>query len=164
MKVIGKPKPKVKWLRDGEEIFASEEYQIENFEDGTSVLVINNVYPDDVGTISFEAYNPLGIAVTTALFSVEGIYYNKDYIVPILFSLLFTGYSFRFINFNYNYNDLFTAFSAKNFFNLLLPKILVYKFPYLINITQIFYTDYMLRTILEHYFLEIFYTNLKLIF
>lgn len=73
VKVIGKPKPKVKWLRDDEEIFASEEYQIENFEDGTSVLVINNIYPDDVGTISFEAYNPLGVAVTTALFAVEGI-------------------------------------------------------------------------------------------
>lgn len=73
MKVTGKPQPKVKWLRDGEEIHASEEYQIENFEDGTSVLVINHVYPDDYGTISFEAYNPLGIAVTTAKFAVEGI-------------------------------------------------------------------------------------------
>lgn len=72
VKVIGKPKPKVKWLRDDEQIFASEEYQIENFEDGTSVLVINHVYPDDLGTISFEAYNPLGVAVTTALFAVEG--------------------------------------------------------------------------------------------
>ncbi|KAI8118244.1 Titin [Lucilia cuprina] len=82
VKVIGKPKPKVKWLRDGEEIFASEEYQIENFEDGTSVLVINNVYPDDVGTISFEAHNPLGVAVTTALFSVEGIVGTKDYRKP----------------------------------------------------------------------------------
>lgn len=72
VKVIGKPKPKVKWLRDDEEIFASEEYQIENFEDGTSVLIINHVYPDDVGVISFEAHNPLGVAVTTALFAVEG--------------------------------------------------------------------------------------------
>ncbi|KMY97015.1 uncharacterized protein Dsimw501_GD13415, isoform H [Drosophila simulans] len=71
VKVVGKPKPKVKWLRDDEQIFASEEYQIENFEDGTSVLVINHVYPDDLGTISFEAYNPLGVAVTTALFAVE---------------------------------------------------------------------------------------------
>ncbi|XP_037947809.1 titin-like [Teleopsis dalmanni] len=82
VKVIGKPKPKVKWLRDDEEIFASEEYQIENFDDGTSVLVINHVYPDDVGTISFEAYNPLGVAVTTALFAVEGIVGSKDYRKP----------------------------------------------------------------------------------
>ncbi|EDW33137.1 GL24635 [Drosophila persimilis] len=82
VKVIGRPKPKVKWLRDDEQIFASEEYQIENFDDGTSVLVINNVYPDDWGTISFEAYNPLGVAVTTALFSVEGIVGSKDYRKP----------------------------------------------------------------------------------
>lgn len=78
VKVIGKPKPKVKWLRDDEQIFASEEYQIENFEDGTSVLVINHVYPDDLGTISFEAYNPLGVAVTTALFAVEGTVMVND--------------------------------------------------------------------------------------
>lgn len=70
--MTGKPTPKVKWLRDGEEIRASEEYQIENFEDGTSILVVNHVYPDDVGTISFEAHNPLGVAVTTAEFAVEG--------------------------------------------------------------------------------------------
>ncbi|KAH8272397.1 hypothetical protein KR018_008161, partial [Drosophila ironensis] len=82
VKVIGKPKPKVKWLRDDEQIFASEEYQIENFDDGTSVLVINHVYPDDLGTISFEAYNPLGVAVTTALFAVEGIVGSKDYRKP----------------------------------------------------------------------------------
>ncbi|EDW50159.1 GM14145 [Drosophila sechellia] len=82
VKVVGKPKPKVKWLRDDEQIFASEEYQIENFEDGTSVLVINHVYPDDLGTISFEAYNPLGVAVTTALFAVEGIVGSKDYRKP----------------------------------------------------------------------------------
>lgn len=60
-------------MKDGEVLQASEEYQIENFEDGTSVLVINNVYPDDTGTISFEAYNPLGVAVTTTELSVEGI-------------------------------------------------------------------------------------------
>lgn len=87
VKVIGKPKPKVKWLRDDEQIFASEEYQIENFEDGTSVLVINHVYPDDVGTISFEAYNPLGVAVTTALFAVEGtVMVNDVFIIRFIIS------------------------------------------------------------------------------
>lgn len=66
-------------MRDGEEIHASEEYQIENFEDGTSILVINHVYPDDYGTISFEAHNPLGVAVTTAEFAVEGIFIIKKF-------------------------------------------------------------------------------------
>lgn len=77
VKVTGVPKPTVKWLRDDEEIFASEEYQIENFEDGTSMLIINHVYPDDVGTITFEAHNSLGVAMTTTLFSVEGIFVKR---------------------------------------------------------------------------------------
>lgn len=72
VKVAGNPKPKVKWLKQGEEIFPSEEYQIENFDDGTSILVINNVYPDDAGEITFEAFNELGVITTTTWLSVEG--------------------------------------------------------------------------------------------
>lgn len=74
VKVAGKPKPKVKWYKEKELIQPSEEYQIEEFDDGTSVLVINNVYPDDQGEITFEAHNPLGVAVTTTELSVEGIF------------------------------------------------------------------------------------------
>lgn len=73
VKVEGQPKPEVKWFKKGEELFPSEEYQIENFEDGTSILFINNVYEDDTGEITFEAHNALGVAVTTTELSVEGI-------------------------------------------------------------------------------------------
>lgn len=58
-------------MKEGEEIFPSEEYQIENFEDGTSVLIINDLYPDDTGKITFEAFNPLGVAITTTELIVE---------------------------------------------------------------------------------------------
>lgn len=34
------------------------------------------MYPDDVGEITFEAHNHLGIAVTTTQLSVEGIIYS----------------------------------------------------------------------------------------
>lgn len=74
VKVTGK-KVQRKWFKDKELIQPSEEYQIEEFEDGTSVLVINNVYPDDEGEITFEAHNPLGVAVTTTELSVEGTFY-----------------------------------------------------------------------------------------
>lgn len=73
VKVEGQPKPDVKWFKQGEELFPSEEYQIENLEDGTSILFINNVYEDDTGEITFEAHNALGVAVTTTELSVEGI-------------------------------------------------------------------------------------------
>lgn len=72
VKVIGQPKPQIKWLKAGTEIIPSEDFQIFNFDDGTSVLVINDVYPDDSGEITFEAYNSLGVAVTTTELRVEG--------------------------------------------------------------------------------------------
>lgn len=75
VKVVGQPKPTIKWLKAGEEIIPSEDFQIFNFEDGTSVLVINDVYPDDAGEITFEAYNALGVAVTTTELRVEGRFY-----------------------------------------------------------------------------------------
>lgn len=58
-------------MKQGEEIIASEEYQIENFEDGTSILVINDVYPDDAGVFTFEATNPLGVAVARTELVIE---------------------------------------------------------------------------------------------
>lgn len=73
VKVKGKPKPEVKWFKQGEQLFPSEEYQMESFEDGTSVLIINNVYEDDTGEITFEAHNALGVAVTSTELTVEGI-------------------------------------------------------------------------------------------
>jgi titin len=72
VKVVGYPKPETRWLKQGEEIIPSDEYQIENLEDGTSILVINDVYPDDTGEIVFEAYNSVGVAQTITEFMVEG--------------------------------------------------------------------------------------------
>lgn len=72
VKVIGHPKPKIRWLKHGEEIIPSDEFQIENLEDGTSILIINDVYPDDTGEIKFEAYNSVGVAETITQFVVEG--------------------------------------------------------------------------------------------
>lgn len=72
VKVKGKPKPKVKWYKQATEIMSSQEFQIEEFEDGTSVLTIAETYPDDTGEIVFEAHNPLGVSTTMTYLSVEG--------------------------------------------------------------------------------------------
>lgn len=65
------PKPQIRWLKQGMEIKQSHEYQIEELEDGTSILIIPEVYQDDTGVIVFEAYNPLGVTSTIAALSVE---------------------------------------------------------------------------------------------
>lgn len=83
VKVVGHPKPEVKWLKQGEEILQSDEFQIENLEDGTSILVINDVYPDDAGEIKFEASNSVGTVETVSEFIVEGNVKN------LIFSLKF---------------------------------------------------------------------------
>ncbi|KAG7188130.1 hypothetical protein KM043_013353 [Ampulex compressa] len=82
VKVKGKPKPEGKWYKQGVEIVPSQEFQIEEFDDGTSVLTITEAYPDDTGEIVFEAYNPLGVSTTTTYFSVEGILGTKEYRKP----------------------------------------------------------------------------------
>lgn len=71
VQAFGKPKPEGKWLKHGEEIIPSNEFAIENLNDGTSILTINEVYPDDSGEIVFEAHNPLGVAVTSTELVVE---------------------------------------------------------------------------------------------
>lgn len=102
VKVIGQPKPDIKWLKQGEEIVASEEYQIENFEDGTSILVINDVYPDDAGIFTFEATNPLGVAVArTELVIGEGInliliLYTIKIIYGLIVKFFYSGVSINF--------------------------------------------------------------------
>lgn len=89
----GKPKPKGKWYKQGVEIIPSQEFQIEEFEDGTSVLTIAETFPDDTGEIVFEAYNPLGVSTTMTYLSVQGnIFFNlfKDFILIRLSQILFS--------------------------------------------------------------------------
>lgn len=89
--------PKGKWLKQGEEITPSHEFMIENFEDGTSVLTISEVYPDDTGEIVYEAHNPLGVAVTSAELVVESVEGTGTKLITATIILL----SFSFFPFNH---------------------------------------------------------------
>lgn len=77
VKVVGYPKPETRWFKQGEEIVPSDEFQIEDTDDGTSILIINEIYPDDTGEIKFEAFNALGTTKTVTQFEVEGDYRSK---------------------------------------------------------------------------------------
>lgn len=72
MKVEGSPRPKVRWLKQGVELQPCPEFQVESFEEGTSVLTIMEVFPDDQGEITCEAYNELGVASTTMVVCLQG--------------------------------------------------------------------------------------------
>lgn len=95
VKVVGHPKPEGKWLKQGEEIVPSDEFQIENLEDGTSILVINDVYPDDTGIIKFEAVNTIGRAESTTEFVVEGNFQRIPNSPFLLLATLMIFFSFE---------------------------------------------------------------------
>ena len=94
VKVKGKPKPQGKWFKQGIEIVPSQEFQIEELEDGTSVLTIAETYPDDTGEIVFEAHNPLGVSTTTTYLSVEGTTFLKQNkpIISLKLSIVFVPF------------------------------------------------------------------------
>ena len=50
----------------------NKDFQVENFEDGTSVLTITEVFPDDMGEISCVAQNELGVDQTVTELQVHG--------------------------------------------------------------------------------------------
>lgn len=88
VKATGQPMPEIKWYKESEEIVPSEEYQIETFDDGTSFLIINEVYPDDSGEITCEASNSIGRATTKTIMHItEGYFYFICYITFFLFIL-----------------------------------------------------------------------------
>lgn len=96
VKAVGKPKPVGKWLKHGEEIIPSKEFVIENFDDGTSVLTISEVYPDDTGEIVYEAQNPLGVAVSTTVLVVESVEGKKIFSKSVANFKLLLQLSLRF--------------------------------------------------------------------
>lgn len=73
VQATGKPQPTPKWLMANEEIIPSDEFIIENYTDGTSVLTITNIQSNTIDKITFEAISPVGVAKTTAKIQVEGI-------------------------------------------------------------------------------------------
>lgn len=75
VQVFGKPKPKTKWLHEGKPIKPSEIYDIQNFSDGTSVLFIHNAKPENIGKITFEAHNSVGVAESSTELITEGTLY-----------------------------------------------------------------------------------------
>ncbi|XP_067145351.1 LOW QUALITY PROTEIN: obscurin-like [Centruroides vittatus] len=65
-KVSGEPKPKITWLKNGEEVSLGDHVTAKQEPDGTVALVFDCVSPDDVGTFSIMAVNDSGDAMSTA--------------------------------------------------------------------------------------------------
>lgn len=71
-KVIGYPRPSVRWYKDGENITTHRRYKFDNTPDGCFVLIIEKVAPTDQGVYECRAENSEGTAETSALLHVRG--------------------------------------------------------------------------------------------
>ncbi|XP_046701046.1 myosin light chain kinase, smooth muscle isoform X1 [Silurus meridionalis] len=70
VEVTGHPAPEVLWLQNGKEIQESEDFHFESKGNQYSLL-IQEVFPEDTGTYTCEAWNEAGEARTEALLTVQ---------------------------------------------------------------------------------------------
>nr|BAC31966.1 unnamed protein product [Mus musculus] len=70
VQVSGNPPPEVIWLHDGNEIQESEDFHFEQ-KGGWHSLCIQEVFPEDTGTYTCEAWNSAGEVRTRAVLTVQ---------------------------------------------------------------------------------------------
>ncbi|KAH9498297.1 hypothetical protein Btru_006474 [Bulinus truncatus] len=77
--IEGNPRPQISWIRDGVEIFDSQDFQISMIGSHCK-LQISEIYPEDEGKYSCKAVNNLGEAISTCYVTVEelGGYVSAD--------------------------------------------------------------------------------------
>ena len=71
-KVTGSPRPEIKWFREDEEIESSPYMRIQSSPDGSSSLIIQEVFADDTGRFTVKASNPAGEVQSSAHLVVQG--------------------------------------------------------------------------------------------
>ncbi|XP_046807759.1 uncharacterized protein LOC111679299 isoform X8 [Lucilia cuprina] len=67
------PQPQIMWTKNGYDLESSNKHILE-YRNGVCRLTIPQAYPDDAGTYSCSATNPLGTATTTGSLEVTGKY------------------------------------------------------------------------------------------
>ncbi|KRY70707.1 Muscle M-line assembly protein unc-89 [Trichinella pseudospiralis] len=70
-KVVGEPKPVVRWFKDGNEILESEHFKISSCSDGTQMLIVKSVKLEDCAVYSCEAVNVCGKSSTKTTLEVQ---------------------------------------------------------------------------------------------
>ncbi|XP_074484261.1 myosin light chain kinase, smooth muscle-like [Sebastes fasciatus] len=70
VELSGDPPPEVVWLHDGQEVTESEDFHLLR-EQNRWTLLIQEVFPEDTGTYSCQAWNRYGEAQTRARLTVE---------------------------------------------------------------------------------------------
>ena len=83
-KVVGSPRPEVRWFLEGREIQSMPHKRITTRPDGTCTLEIQQVFADDSGRISITAMNPAGQVTCSSQLLVEGILMTRMMMLVIM--------------------------------------------------------------------------------
>uniref|UniRef100_A0A0B7BSV9 Uncharacterized protein n=1 Tax=Arion vulgaris TaxID=1028688 RepID=A0A0B7BSV9_9EUPU len=75
-KVIGKPTPKVSWLKNGQTLPEDNHHHM-TFKDGEATLQISELVTEDSGTYTCQAVNDLGETDTSATLNVEEVRHRR---------------------------------------------------------------------------------------
>ncbi|KAJ1353882.1 hypothetical protein KIN20_010652 [Parelaphostrongylus tenuis] len=70
-KVSGKPKPSIKWYKNGEDVKPSDHFVVESLDDGTQRLTVKNVTMDDMDEYRCSASNEYGDVWSDVTLSVK---------------------------------------------------------------------------------------------
>lgn len=85
---VGHPRPEITWFLDGEEIHISPTYVIDNREDGTNILTIEETFAEDEGEYTCVAENELGRASTSADLYIRGKSCDLTYHIGFTFIIM----------------------------------------------------------------------------
>lgn len=66
------PRAIVRWFHNGRELLPSKEFGLDHYEDGTSILTMSEVFPDDGGELMCEAQNDKGVTTCVVQLNVVG--------------------------------------------------------------------------------------------
>ncbi|KAH9498301.1 hypothetical protein Btru_006486 [Bulinus truncatus] len=75
-KVIGKPTPRITWLKNGEEVPEDDRHRT-TFKEGEATLQISNLSTEDAASYTCEAVNDLGVAESSATLTVEEVRHRR---------------------------------------------------------------------------------------
>lgn len=83
------------WYLNGKEIQPSKDFGIDHLEDGTSILTLSEVFPDDAGELMCEAHNDKGVVTSITHLNVIGQFCRFFFNFILLYIFIQINFDFK---------------------------------------------------------------------
>ena len=97
MKIESFPKAVVTWYLNGKELIPSKEFGVDHLEDGTSILTMAEIFPDDSGELMCEAQNDKGISTSITQIDITGQSSRSLAFHRVSFTFLTSHHAFKIV-------------------------------------------------------------------